>query len=178
MQKWWSPPRSTGLGGVAFHLAQFNTSSAFPRARGLVSGAFVAGFVGSGLAFFVLRAIINILGGSAEAYRPAASFLCSSRLSTTALACPFEDLDKCPAAEVVAAHTPGLRESIQNIQTSCCRGVLLVFAALVALWMPLGLWAFPRRPLQLGQVCFLNCILLPANWRALVPTMQRCNEVG
>ena len=59
----------TGLGGVAFHLAQFNLSSAFPHARGLVASAFVAGFVGSGLAFFVLRAVINALGGSYAAYR-------------------------------------------------------------------------------------------------------------
>ena len=59
----------TGLGGVAYHLAQFNTASLFPRHRGLISGAFVAGFVGSGLSFFLLRAIINALGGSYAAYR-------------------------------------------------------------------------------------------------------------
>jgi hypothetical protein len=62
-------PCATGLGGVAYHLAQFNTASLFPRHRGLISGAFVAGFVGSGLSFFVLRAIINALGGSYAAYR-------------------------------------------------------------------------------------------------------------
>jgi hypothetical protein len=33
-----------------------------------------------------------------------------------------------------------------------CRDALLVYAALCALWVPLGLWVFPRRPLQLGQV--------------------------
>lgn len=32
------------------------------------------------------------------------------------------------------------------------RGALLVYAGLCALWVPLGCWVFPRRPLQLGQV--------------------------
>lgn len=64
-----------------YHLAQFQTSSLFPTARGLVSGAFVAGFVGSGLAFFVLRTIVNALGGSHAAYRSAfaATLACCSQ---------------------------------------------------------------------------------------------------
>jgi len=33
-----------------------------------------------------------------------------------------------------------------------CRGALLVYAGVCALWVPLGCWVFPRRPLQLGQV--------------------------
>jgi hypothetical protein len=37
-----------------------------------------------------------------------------------------------------------------------CRGALLVHAALCALWVPLGLWVTPRRPLQLGQVPTAN----------------------
>ncbi len=57
---------------MMYHLAQFQTSSLFPRTRGLVSGAFVAGFVGSGVSFFVLRAVINALGGSHAAYRSVA----------------------------------------------------------------------------------------------------------
>lgn len=56
---------------MAYHLAQFNAASLFPRHRGLISGAFVAGFVGSGLSFFLLRAIVNGLGGSYAAYRRA-----------------------------------------------------------------------------------------------------------
>eukprot|EP00208_Stichococcus_sp_RCC1054_P008273 CAMPEP_0206150424 /NCGR_PEP_ID=MMETSP1473-20131121/38293_1 /ASSEMBLY_ACC=CAM_ASM_001109 /TAXON_ID=1461547 /ORGANISM="Stichococcus sp, Strain RCC1054" /LENGTH=640 /DNA_ID=CAMNT_0053547925 /DNA_START=77 /DNA_END=1999 /DNA_ORIENTATION=+ len=58
-----------GVGGVAFHMAQFNTSGAFPMARALVTGAYVSGFVGSALLFFLLRAVINGLGGSHAVYR-------------------------------------------------------------------------------------------------------------
>ena len=32
------------------------------------------------------------------------------------------------------------------------RGMLLVYAAFCALWVPLGIWVFPRRALRLGQV--------------------------
>lgn len=66
---------------MAFHLAQFNTSAAFPTARALVSGAFVSGFVGSGLLFFLLRAVINGLGGSEAAYRRAPPFTSPSTAS-------------------------------------------------------------------------------------------------
>lgn len=89
-----------GIGGIAFHLSQMHTSALFPKARGLVSGTFVAGFSGSGLMFFILRAVVNGLSGSQSVYR----------------------------------------------------GTLLVFSALVALWIPIGYWIFPRRPMQLGQV--------------------------
>jgi len=43
------------LGGIAFHLGQFHIGSLFPRARGVVSGTAVGGFVGSGIIFLLLK---------------------------------------------------------------------------------------------------------------------------
>ena len=50
-----------GLGGITFHLGQFHIGSLFPRARGVVSGCAVGGFVGSGIIFLLLkvRAVAN-----------------------------------------------------------------------------------------------------------------------
>lgn len=41
------------------------------------------------------------------------------------------------------------------------RGTFLVYAALVALWVPLCFWVEPKQALRLGQVMysFLGCIL-------------------
>ena len=46
-----------GLGGITWHLGQFHIGSLFPRARGVVSGCAVGGFVGSGIIFLMLKVV-------------------------------------------------------------------------------------------------------------------------
>ena len=49
------PVAGAGLGGITWHLGQFHIGSLFPRARGVVSGCAVGGFVGSGIIFLMLK---------------------------------------------------------------------------------------------------------------------------
>ncbi len=58
-----------GLGNITFHLAQFHVSALFPRKRGLVTSAFVAGFTGSGIVMYLLLLIFQDAGSTVGAYR-------------------------------------------------------------------------------------------------------------
>ena len=88
------PAGGAGLGGLAFHLAQFHAASLFPRSRGLGSGAFVGGFGGSGIIFFLLKARMKVLQRCCTQRRPrwlqctlssAAPILCIKMSSTLRL---------------------------------------------------------------------------------------------
>lgn len=89
-----------GLGGITFHLAQFHASALFPRHRGLVASALVAGFTGSGIVMYLLLLIFQGCGSTRGAYL----------------------------------------------------GVLLGYAGICALWIPLSLWTMPNDPFRVGQV--------------------------
>lgn len=58
-----------GLGNITFHLAQFHISALFPRKRGLITSAFVAGFTASGIIMYILLLIFESAGETRAAYR-------------------------------------------------------------------------------------------------------------
>lgn len=93
-----------GLGNITFHLSQFHISALFPRKRGLITSAFVAGFTASGIIFFILLLIFQSLGETQAAYR----------------------------------------------------GVLLGFAGVLALWIPMILWMMPNDSFRVGTVFLLR----------------------
>lgn len=93
-----------GLGNITFHLAQFHISALFPRKRGLVSSAFVAGFTGSGIIMYLLQLIFEDAGSTQGAYR----------------------------------------------------GVMIGYAGICALWIPILAWIMPNDSFKVGHMFLLR----------------------
>lgn len=58
-----------GLGGLAYHMAQFNVAQLYPAHKGLVSSLYVGTFISSGIVFEIVRAAFVAAGSSAASFR-------------------------------------------------------------------------------------------------------------
>ena len=166
-----------GLGGIAFHLGQFHIGSLFPRARGVVSGTAVGGFVGSGIIFLLLKACLSVkLCAVAQGAAPGNALLAARgdlqgdkgrEGFPIAAACHCEEFH-C-AQRLRAGNGPDgtLQTRLSATTDRLCmqaivsslggsraafRGVFIVYGAYCSLWIPLSLWVIPKKSLQLGQV--------------------------
>jgi hypothetical protein len=132
-----------GLGNITFHLAQFHISALFPRHRGLVSSAFVAGFTGSGVIMYILLLI----------FQDAGSTRCA----------PYGPCVHVPGPGLCCACTcPGLvaRAPFCAVRSAAYKGVIIGYAGICALWLPLEAWMMPNDSFKVGSI-----YLMTPKWR-------------
>lgn len=124
-----------GLGNITFHLAQFHISALFPRSRGLVASVFVAGFTGCGIVMYLLMLIFENSGSSqwvadCVPHRPASE----------------------PAVRMALVEVSWLPLPCR----AAYRTIMLSYAGICSLWIPLLAWMMPNNSFRVGMVYLMR----------------------
>ena len=169
-----------GLGNITFHLAQFHISALFPRSRGLVASVFVAGFTGCGIVMYLLSLIFESAGSTrwAGVVRRAAGRLggwaagweggrqrqqCLLQSTNCAVQCSCAEWAQtphtrrgCPASPPADAHCLHCGCAPCAVPAVLCRAayrtIMLSYAGVCSLWIPLLAWMMPSHSFRVGMV--------------------------
>ena len=150
-----------GLGNITFHLAQFHISALFPRSRGMVASVFVAGFTGCGIVMYLLMLIFESAGGTqcvgeGGGGRDAAQAPQRQRRQLTAPAgwpagarCVLGLQGGKQASSSQSTNSPARPPAARR---SAYRTILLCYAGVCSLWIPLLAWMMPSHSFRVGMV--------------------------